>query len=87
MIVTSGSEWIAPGGQNRRSWSIALDENDGAALAGDAWDTFGWDQRRLYLQKRADLEVLRYMYTEGAISKEFMIERAKVIQAQEVPKK
>lgn len=82
MLVTSGSDWLAPGGTNRRSWSIALDDNDGMALAGeDVWDSMDWKDKRTYLQKRADLEVLLYMYNEGAISKDFMMERVQKIKA------
>lgn len=79
MEVTSGSEWSS-GNQNKRFWSITLSENDGIALKGDEWEEMTWNDKRTFLQKRADLEVILYMHKEGAISKEFMLARAKAIK-------
>lgn len=83
MIVTSGSDWLAPGGVNRRSWSISLDDNDGMALLGeDEWDLLSWNKKRAYLQMRADLEVLVYMHKEGALTTDFVKDRAAKIKAE-----
>ena len=83
MQVTSGSEWAQPGSSsgNRRSWSISLNDDDGAQLAGDRWDEMSWTERREFLQKRADLEVLLFMYREGVITKDYLQHRAAEIKS------
>lgn len=83
MQVTSGSDWLLPNSANRRSWSISLDDNDGMAIAGeDEWDAMSWARKRAFLQMRADLEVILYMYKQGAITLDFMKERAAAIKAE-----
>lgn len=78
--VSSGSDWLVENG-NRRYWSIGLNDNDGRDILGDKYDEKSWDEKRNWLAKRADLEVIAYMYKEGAISKEYAQKRAQEIKA------
>lgn len=79
MQITSGSEWVA--GNGRRNWSISLSDDDAKAILGEKWDVKTWDEKRDWLSKRADLEVLAFMVKEGAIPAEYAMQRAREIKA------
>lgn len=78
MEIYSESEWQSTN-SGRRAWGITLNEVDGAELNPE-WGNLGWEERKTWLRKRADLEVLLYMHREGAISKEYLMDRAKAIK-------
>lgn len=67
MEVTSGASWSTTTGL--RQWSIALNENDGRQLH-PKWDEISWPEQRKFLQQRADLLVLKYMYENGAMAQD-----------------
>ncbi len=80
MKVTSGTTWHVDGG-NQREYSITLEESDGRELAGpDRWADMEWAEKRSYLEKQADLNVLKYLYTEGVISREWLEKRVREIK-------
>jgi hypothetical protein len=72
MEVTSGASWSSPSGM--RQWAIALNESDGEQLSPE-WSSLSWPERRVFLQKRADILVLKYMHDNRAISDEFFSQR------------
>ncbi len=79
MKVTSGTTWHVNG--NTREYSITLENSDGEELAGEeGWNAMSWPQRRSFLEKQADLNVLRYLFTEGVISREWLEQRAREIK-------
>lgn len=80
MRIYSEAEWQSTN-SGRRAWGISLDSDDGKELFPE-WDGWTWEERKSALRKRADLEVLIYMHREGAISKEYLMDRAQKIKAE-----
>lgn len=79
MNVTSGSEWLLPSG-NKRYIEIGLNDDDGMILV-PGWEDLSWNERMDNLQKRADAEVLKYIFRDGGINEEFYRQRLEVIRA------
>lgn len=81
MIVTNGAEWTTEQG-NKRMHTESLDDNDGRRLKGpDIWDAMTWESRHEFLDKTADLLVLKYLYQNEAISESVFSTRVNAVKA------
>lgn len=80
MQVSSGAEWALPSG-NRRSYSVALDSNDGLEALGEKWEVLKPGEKLRWLQKRVDILVLQYLFEEDAIGKDMYEQRLAQVRA------
>jgi hypothetical protein len=80
VLVTNGAEWTTEHG-NKRMHTESLDDEDGRRLKGEAWDAMSWEQQHEFLDKTADLLVLKYLYQNEAISKDVFDTRVSQVKA------
>jgi hypothetical protein len=80
-MVQNGAEWTTEHG-NKRMHTETLDDNDGRRLKGpEVWDAMSWADRHEFLDKTADLLVLKYLYQNEAISKSVFETRVNEVKA------
>ena len=72
MEVMSGSSWSTTTGM--RQYSIALNDSDGEAL-NSKWSELTWNDKLKFLQRRADILVIKYMVENNAMTKEYAAQR------------
>jgi hypothetical protein len=80
MYVTCGSEW-GTYSQGKRTYSCALNDDDGETLLGEIWYKLNHVQKLRALGVLADLFVLDYMLEEGAIEPDFYKMRKASVKA------
>jgi hypothetical protein len=81
MMVGATAEWATSSG-SRQGKTETLDDNDGKALLGEErWEALSWVEKHNFLEQRADLLILAYLFKEEVISKEYFEQRVAQVKA------
>lgn len=80
MMVGATAEWSKPSG-GRQGKTETLDDNDGKALLGEErWEGMTWVEKHNFLEQRADLLILAYLFKEEVISQEYFEQRVAAVK-------